>query len=178
MMDVLLQGLPDLERGLSRIHYKKSTAKEVYSVLGALRNISQSFPTVARKDIPFKSELICELLAILPSIRADVTVLHQALNKQAVDDNQLENLFIDATMFPEIQQYKAALVGHEDELSQHLVEIRSKLHLRDLQYKTVSNEKYLIEVSNNNVKSIPPNWVKISGFVLPTFTSFMTSSPL
>lgn len=106
MMDALLQGLPDLERGLSRIHYKKSTAKEAYSVLGALRNISQSFPIVGRAEIPFKSDLICELIQVLPSIKEDVSLLYNALSKKAVEENKLENLFADSTLFPQVEQYK------------------------------------------------------------------------
>jgi len=56
-----------------------------------------------------------------------------------------------------------ALLQHEQQLAQHLVEIRAKLQIKDLEYKTVSNERNLIEVSNTNVKKVPENWLKISG---------------
>ena len=55
------------------------------------------------------------------------------------------------------------MLQHEQQLAQHLVEIRAKLQIKDLEYKTVSNERNLIEVSNTNVKKVPENWLKISG---------------
>lgn len=56
--------------------------------------------------MPFTSDLICELLSTLPSIKGTVATLFNSLNKQAVGENQLENLFSNTSLFPDIQQYK------------------------------------------------------------------------
>ena len=69
----LLKGLPDLERGLARIHYGKSSPQELVRVFMAFQRIGDEFPTLsddnAKDIIPFQSPMLNEAFKALPKVR-------------------------------------------------------------------------------------------------------------
>lgn len=80
----LLKGLPDLERGLARIHYLKSTPQELVRVLSAFQRISDEFPNLPEdmqaSSFGFKTELINETFKALPRIQPIVKRFCEQIN--------------------------------------------------------------------------------------------------
>ncbi|KAI7858269.1 muts domain V-domain-containing protein [Circinella umbellata] len=158
----LLKQMPDLEKGLSRIHYGQSSPKELVQVLDTLLRIADTFH--GRVTIPFESSLLNDIFALLPTIRPDVIELQKVINREALSspDRKID-LLTEDDRWPELAQEKQNIARVEKELDSYLVEQKSKVQIPSLQYIHVAGIEYLLEVKNTLTKKVPREWIKING---------------
>ncbi|GAO47047.1 hypothetical protein G7K_1260-t1 [Saitoella complicata NRRL Y-17804] len=161
-LEKVLDRLPDLEKGLCRIHYGKCTRPELVLILNALYKISIAFESVADPaSIGFKSALLNNSIAALPTIAEDVGKFLGMFNQaEAAKDNKYDMFGDDVA--EEIGEHKMGIAMVESELGEHLKEIQTMLR-RKVEYVTVAGVEYLIELRNSEANKVPKNWVKISG---------------
>jgi hypothetical protein len=80
----LMKGLPDLERGLARIHYLKSSPQELVRILSAFQRIADEFPKLPEdlkaSSIGFKTDLVNGIFNTLPKIQPVVKVFVEQIN--------------------------------------------------------------------------------------------------
>lgn len=93
----LLKGLPDLERGLARIHYGKATPQELIRVLMAFQRIGDEFPNLPTalkgSSIGFQSEAINSAFEALPTIKTIVDEYLQSLNAPKAREGVKEDMY-------------------------------------------------------------------------------------
>ncbi|RUS29347.1 DNA mismatch repair protein MutS [Jimgerdemannia flammicorona] len=159
----LMKQLPDLEKGLCRIHYGKSSSSELLQILMALHKIADAFPRGLESD-RFASPLLNSIFAFLPTVREDVTRYIDAVNPKAAETEDRFNLFRDDEKYPHIKEHKDEIADVERELEDHLEEVRKLFKKQSLTYVNVAQVEYLIEIRNTETAKVPKNWVKISGY--------------
>ncbi|RUS16472.1 hypothetical protein BC937DRAFT_91165 [Endogone sp. FLAS-F59071] len=147
----LLKQLPDLERGLCRIHYGKSSSTELLQILMALQRIADSFPHGSTGSA-FTSPLLEGIFVLLPTVREDVMRYMDAIDLKAAEAEDKFNLFKDNGKYPDIKKHKDVSMGWdvslwsedtriasvEIELQNHLKEVRKVLNKPSLMYVDVS----------------------------------------
>lgn len=161
----LLRQLPDLEKGLCRVHYGKSSPAELLKVLNALQRISQVFiNTMPVENTRFTSPILNDIVDFLPTILDDVISLKSMLNIKAVErGDDMSELFQSHEPWPEISEFKEKIHETEQEFTEHLKELRKLLRNSTTSYVTVAGIEFLVEVKNTELKKVPQNWIKISG---------------
>ncbi|KAI8646165.1 muts domain V-domain-containing protein [Parasitella parasitica] len=156
----LFMKLPDIEKGLCRIHYGRSTPKELIQVLDALMKVSTAFQKA--HEPRFDSDLLNRLFDTLPTIHYDVVEFRDAINPNYSGDNKVD-LFRSEERWPEIPKQKKNIKYVEVLLEDHLVEMKTVTRMNNLKFAFVSGIEYLIEVPNTCTKKVPNDWIKISG---------------
>ncbi|GAA6029240.1 hypothetical protein JCM8097_003582 [Rhodosporidiobolus ruineniae] len=179
----LLRTLPDLERGLARIHFGRASPNELLRVLEAFRRVGDVFDEVDspgededemdvdEQDGPvrrgaggsLKSELLRRIVRELPRIKRPVKELLEQIEVKSARDNKKETLFTDEAKYPDLLACKAELADCEAAMTEELKAARRLLRKPALQYTKVSQEEYLLEVKVAEAKTIvPADWVRIN----------------
>lgn len=118
----LLNGLPDLERGLARIHYGKSTPQELVRVLSAFQRIGDEFPNLpsdlSQSSVGFKSPMINEAFYALPRIKPLVNRFLSMLNVTKAKEGAKADMWAADHESEEITDCKDVLDTVEAEVSQ------------------------------------------------------------
>lgn len=156
----------DLERSLIRIYYGKCTRPELLTVLQTMQTITMAFAEIkSPADTSFKSTLISEAIASLPTIREDVTRFLDKINLHAARTDDKYAFFRDEEETEEISEHKLGIGSVEHELQEHLGVAGDRIGRKKVEYSTVSGIEYLIEIENSSlaIKKIPASWVKVSG---------------
>ncbi|KAL9542734.1 hypothetical protein MBANPS3_008465 [Mucor bainieri] len=156
----LLSKLPDIEKGLCRIHYGKSSPKELIQVLDALIRVSTAF--LKAHEPRFSSDLLNRLFDTLPTINDTVVEFREAINPGFNGDDKVD-LFKSEERWPEIPKQKKNIKYVETLLADQLEELKTTTRMADLKYVTVAGIEYLMEVPNSKTKKVPSDWIKISG---------------
>ena len=108
----VLKGLPDLERALTRVQYRKCGPGELVALLAALSRLCAR----AKQGLPFceslKSELLRSLMAGLPDLSEALQGWLDAINCEAAsaagaDKRGLLVGFDDPAQYPDISSIKA-----------------------------------------------------------------------
>ena len=162
----LLGGIKaDLERSLIRIYYSKCTRPELLSTLQTLQKIASEFARVkSPADTGFKSDLLSEAVCSLPAISDVVVAYLGKINPEAARRDDKYAFFRDDEETDDITNHKMGIAAVEQELDAHRKDAASKLSKKTpVTYVTVSGIEYLIEVSNADLKNVPPSWMKVSG---------------
>ncbi|CAG8950456.1 hypothetical protein HYFRA_00006952 [Hymenoscyphus fraxineus] len=161
----LLRGTKsDLERSLIRIYYGKCTRPELLTTLQTLQRISNEYIHIKTpSDAGFKSALLNEAIASLPTINETVISILDKLNAEAARTDDKYAFFREEHETEEIGDHKMGIAAVEQELSSHLLVAAEKLKKKSVVYVSVSGIEYLIEVPNTDLKLVPASWAKISG---------------
>jgi DNA mismatch repair protein MSH3 len=162
MLLSLLPQLPDLERGICRIFYNRCSVSEFISVLVAFKHIEQRMPKADEIDACCQAGLLKQILKLIPHDLADH--VNYFLNPLNVDssDKQKRDLFIDDSMFPAMRNVKVGLKETEDELAEHLDEIRKLLGKPRLEYVTKNKDEYVIELTKAEATRAPKDWIALA----------------
>ncbi|ODQ64665.1 hypothetical protein NADFUDRAFT_52294 [Nadsonia fulvescens var. elongata DSM 6958] len=159
--------LPDLEKGLLRIHYGRCSLSELLTILSGLERVTSSFSYISTPEkFGFKNPTLNEHFFNLSKDHELIAGLLNQFCHTAAKENDLVNFFkLDnsETVFDDIIACKEAITLVEDQLDDHLTEVRAAFKRPTLKYSVVSGLPYLIEIRNTEVsKLVPTNWQKIS----------------
>lgn len=144
----------------------KCSRPELLTVLQTMQMIAMEFADVkSAADTSFKSPLISEAIASLPTIQADVTQYLDKINLHAARTDDKYSFFREEEETEDISDQKLGIGSIEHELQEHLAVAGERIGRKKVQYATVSGIEYLIEVENNSlgIKRVPASWIKVSG---------------
>lgn len=117
----LLKGLPDLERGLARIHYGKTTPQELVRVLSAFQRIAEEFPDLpvdlTQSSYGFKSETINSIFRALPDLQPTVKEILELINVPKAREGVKEDVWADEHQPEELTDLKDLLDTVDAEVS-------------------------------------------------------------
>jgi DNA mismatch repair protein MSH3 len=151
----------DLERTLIRIYYKKCARAELLQFLQTLQAVAQEYV-----DVPveggFTSGMINEAIASLPRIYDNVLEYLGRMNAQAAKENDKFNFFRDEHETQDIADHKLGIVAVEHDLNEFKKTAAAMVKRKEVNYVTVSDVDYLIELENTQLKNVPATWTKIS----------------
>ncbi|KAG0305679.1 Mismatch repair protein msh3 [Dissophora globulifera] len=166
----ILKGLMDLEKGVCRVHYGKSSPKEFLAILKTFMKVSgvvpPGFQLTNRQDFGLRSPMLQRLIGSLGHATEDTRYFLQALNEYAARKDDKLLMFqedVIADKWPEILEHRNNIIKTEEELAAHLEQVRKLLREPRLEFATVSGIEYLVEVKNKETAKVPKSWVKISG---------------
>lgn len=151
----LLSNLPDLEKGLARVHCARIKPPELLRLLLAFHRVSEEFS--AQEASAFKSQTLTSAIASLPVIQTSVDNLLSFVVRKAALEGSKSDMF--GSRYDEISEAKDHVGCVEVELQQELKNIRSILKKRDAQFVTIAGEEYLVEVQiSESSKIVPSDW--------------------
>ncbi|XP_020079711.1 DNA mismatch repair protein MSH3 isoform X1 [Ananas comosus] len=163
---------PDVQRGITRIFHRTATPKEFIGVIQAILTSAKQLQVLHVEDDgvvlsqqrKVNSGLLRRLICTTSSstIIAHAVKLLSCLNKDAADQGDMLNLFITSNdQFPEVARGHIAVKMETEKLHLLLPQYQRQLHLRNLEFKTISGTTHLIELPSD--VRVPLNWVKVSG---------------
>ncbi|KAF9438345.1 Mismatch repair protein msh3 [Entomortierella beljakovae] len=166
----VLKGLVDLEKGVCRIHYGKSSPKEFLSILKTFKVVSEAIPVDSPSDsyesLGLRSPMLRSLIGSLSKPLEDTLYFLNSLKEFAAKKDDKLLMFQDDVIeekWPEICNHRDNITKTEGDLATHLIAIRKTLREPRLEFTSVSGIDYLIEVKNKDVAKVPKAWIKISG---------------
>ncbi|KAI9103843.1 DNA mismatch repair protein msh3 [Phlyctochytrium arcticum] len=159
MKSVLCQ-LPDLERGICRIHYGRVTPSELFNTVTALDKLSSNLSPEMWQS--FQSPILLKIFKSCSAIQTTIAKFKHAIHEHAARENDKINLFVSTEPWPEIGQLKRSVTAVEDDLDNHLQQVRTSLKKPHLVYTKVAGVEYLVELPTSQASTAPKNWIKIS----------------
>ncbi|KAF1824295.1 uncharacterized protein K489DRAFT_378713 [Dissoconium aciculare CBS 342.82] len=162
---LLLKTKADLERSLVRIYYKRCTRPELLAFLQSLQTIAQEYAGITTaKDTGFNSPQLSEAILSLPCILDDVIQYLERINAEAARSNDKYGFLRPEYATADMKKHEAGIVAVEHDLDEFRAVAAQKLQLkRPVEYATVAQIDYLIEVDNTQLRKVPASWSKISG---------------
>ena len=115
------------------------------------------------KDAGFKSYVINEAIAVLPTVVDSVVAYLEKINPEAAKNDDKYGFFREEVENEAITEHKLGIASVEHELDAHRTIAAAKLSKKRVDYVTVACIEYLIEVDNSLTKRVPASWTKISG---------------
>ena len=115
------------------------------------------------QDVGFRSRILNEVVAALPTIAEDVLTYLERINLQAAKEDDKYNFFREEEETDTITGHKLGIASVEHDLDSHRAAAAEKAKKKKVEYVTVAGIEYLIEIDNTQLKSIPASWMKISG---------------
>ena len=147
----ILKGLPDLERGLVRIHLGKATPVELARVLETFQRIANVFQHISKDEegsagvktatSVLHSPLLKAIVASLPAIRADVDRHLNKINTHRARENKKDEMFREIP--EEVQDCRDCIDSIDYEISELLSGYRKLLKRPRLEFIKVAEEEYL-----------------------------------
>ena len=161
----LLAGLPDLERGLSRIHYSTAKPKEFLLLLQAYQSIVDTLPPPSAVSSARLSHLLSSVDR--EEVSEVLSFFLTNLDASALDaDDKLarSRYYTDPTLFPSLVARKQSIAQHQQQMRTLLLDVRRLLGpaYSSLEYKSVLTNQYLIEVNPSDVRRLPNDWQKVN----------------
>ncbi|KAK9468902.1 muts domain V-domain-containing protein [Lipomyces arxii] len=155
----LLAKLPDLENGLVRIHYGRSTRSDVLLILRAFERIGRELAV----EPTLRSELLNGCFKVLPTMATQVANFLDAIECDAAVKNDKYHFFKSEDAYPDIEDNKMGILQIETELDSFLIRARKEINKSYMKYSTVAGTEYVIELRNTELRGLPKTWIKISG---------------
>lgn len=153
----------DLERTLIRIYYRKCSRSELLQFLQTLKGVSEEFYMVqSAEEAGFASTMINEAVASLPRISDDVLDYLKRMNLEAAKKDDKYNFFRDEYETEDITDHKVGIVAVEHDLNEFKKTAADMLKRKQVNYVTVAEIDYLIELENTQLKNVPATWTKIN----------------
>ncbi|KAI3610488.1 dna mismatch repair protein msh3 [Moniliophthora roreri] len=163
LRQVLASRLPDLAKGLSRIHYGQCTPQELAVILPAFNKIATALDEISDpSEAGFRSPLLNNIIYALPKLRTPMKNLLDTIKLSSASEGLKEDLWKDPQKYPSVEDAHDLLCVTEAELMDELKSIRKSLKLPKLEWTTVGTEEYLVEIKNTDKRPIPPAWPLIS----------------
>lgn len=131
-----------------------------------MQMIAQEFSDIkSPADTGFKSTIVSEALASLPTILEDVVFFLNKINVHAAKGDDKYAFFRESEETEEISEEKLGIASVEHELQEHRAAAGEVLGKKKVDYVAVAGIDHLIEVENSSsaIKRVPASWVKVSG---------------
>lgn len=156
----VMRHLPDLEKGLIRIYFQRCSLKDMYYVLNNLNHIGTCLGS--QREFGFKSEILNRLFEQLSACAETTTGFLSEISKEAALSNNKAEFFLDSDRHVEIEDEKMGILAVEEQLKEHLLQLRKQTKLSYLQYSTTAGIAYQLEVKKLDLKKVPHEWIKLS----------------
>ncbi|KFY18007.1 hypothetical protein V491_04888 [Pseudogymnoascus sp. VKM F-3775] len=164
LRSLLMKVKSDLERSLIRIYYGKCTRPELFTVLQTMQRISNEFAHVkSPADAGFKSSLLNDAVAALPTIGDAISDFLEKINAEAARNDDKYAFFLESEETEDIGDHKLGIASVEHDLDEHRPIAAAKIKKTNVRYVTSAGIEFLIEVDNTNLKHVPASWMKVSG---------------
>ncbi|XP_076055515.1 DNA mismatch repair protein Msh3-like [Oratosquilla oratoria] len=158
-----LEKLPDVEKALTTIFYKKCSTYDFWLTTKTLSQIHYELSKVGGNlEDCIKTKSLVELIESILSGLANVAPFMDNLDPVSAKDGKKTTLFCDVSMYPDVLKRKQEIKAVEDALNGLRSEIARTLRLPAFVYTSVSGLEYLIEVKNAQLKAVPKDWSKLS----------------
>ncbi|CAN3362434.1 DNA mismatch repair protein Msh6p [Diutina catenulata] len=155
-IDQLLNGLPDLERLVARVHAGSLRFREFVKVVESFERLVQ-VPEL-REYVPASTALASTLAQFPDDLASAIGEWDGAFDrKRALEDEVVPADGVDAAY----DESRAEMDRIEDELASLLKEYRSQFGSKELVYKDSGKEIYLLEVPNRLGSKVPGSWMQM-----------------
>lgn len=151
--------MPDVERGLCNIFYRRCSTLEFHTVVKSLHKVQTS---ILNNKCHLQSPYLRKIFEKIPHCLEGIEAFVYAINENAAKQGDKTKVFKMTQSFPKVEKTRQDIRDVESELLGHRKEIRYILRIPAIDYCTVSGTEYLIEVRNSLLKSVPAAWEKIS----------------
>ncbi|GFG34869.1 hypothetical protein Cfor_10396 [Coptotermes formosanus] len=159
----LLDGIPDVDRGLTTCLHQRCGPASLFAVLrtlGTLRRELQALHTLAEKDL--QSSLLQDLIKDTICLLSNIQPFLDNLNQQAARIGDKTQLLHDYSAFPAVTSRLEKISAVTQILQDLKPGIAQTLGLLKFDYVTVSGQEFLIEVKQHQKLSVPHSWRKVS----------------
>ncbi|PBK96664.1 hypothetical protein ARMGADRAFT_988633 [Armillaria gallica] len=159
----LLKGLPDLAKGLCRIHYGQCTPQELAILIRAFKKIADSVEVMENpSDVGFDSTLLNDITFSLQHVKGPVADMLSIVNLNEAADGKKATMWVDPERYPDVLDRDLAILQIEAELDDELKTIRKLLKFPSLQWSNISGEDFVVEVKKSDNRPIPDDWNRLS----------------
>ena len=142
----------------------KCSRPELLTVLQTMQRIATEFSSVkVSPDVGFKSSILNDAVAALPTIAPDVVAYLDRINPEAAKTDDKYAFFREEMESEDIVNHKLGIASVEQELDAHRSVAAEKVKKKRVEYVVVAGIEYLIEIENTQLKNVPASWAKISG---------------
>ena len=152
----LLQGLPDLERGICRMFYHKCEPLEFISIMRSFMNAFKNLALIHSEN--FSSELMTKTISAIPDLSEDVSSWLSCLSFDAARSGKYFELFqvshLAEDPYPDITATKATITAVEEKLNDTLAQLRSDTGFSRLKFTTVATDEYLLELTHKQAEKV------------------------
>ena len=161
-----LKSSPDMERGLGAMTFGRVSPRQAVRILSGMVAMARTLPSQSTRSsigLPTHAPLLESMIGSLPDCVGPVSDKLAQLNETTALQGDIVNLFVDDTVYPELHRSKMAKATYQDQMNQiHLPAARRELGISNLEFKTVSQEEYLLEVPKGKLKSVPSTYSLVS----------------
>ncbi|KAK0228364.1 muts domain V-domain-containing protein [Armillaria fumosa] len=168
----VLKGLPDLAKGLCRIHYGQCTPQELAILIRAFKKIADSVETIEKpSDLGFHSTILNDIIFSLQHVKEPVADMLRTVNLNEAAGGKKATMWVDPERYPDVLDCDLAILQIEAELDDELKAsefwktVRRLLKFPSLQWSTISGDElvqFLVEVKKSDNRPIPDDWHRIS----------------
>lgn len=160
----VLSKLPDLERGLCRICYGKCSLPELSIIINGFNYVAKQFVVYKSvNDVGFGSPLLNDAFYNFSCIRSEISQIFSKFDDTAAKRDDIFNFFHPNDESEKISELKLSIAAIEGEFEEYLQEVRRVVRSPDVEYVTVAENIYLLEIKSSNSRHIPRDWIKING---------------
>lgn len=151
-----LDALPDTERLLARVHAGTLRFREFVKVVELLEAIVKF--RKLKENVPADSALGAAFKAIPHELAEVISKWEDAFDRKlALNDEVVPSSGVDA----DFDNLRNALTELESQLAVELKKLRDEFGLREIVYKDLGKEIYLIELPNRLVSKVPDLWMQM-----------------
>eukprot|EP00884_Botryococcus_braunii_P017424 jgi/Botrbrau1/4365/Bobra.105_2s0012.1 len=167
-LKLALRGLPDLERGITRIFHRTVSPGEFATIMRALSSVRPSLGIQAgdgEEELGISSPLLRDLLrdAASGDVARSAKDLLAMIDEPAAAANDKVALLTCEARFPKLFRARERLRDSEKALLGLLPQLRKQLGMPRLDYCTIQNQgSYMIEIPVERT-DIPKDWEKVCG---------------
>eukprot|EP00727_Mastigamoeba_balamuthi_P013702 m51a1_g8955 putative dna mismatch repair protein msh3 (1513) ;mRNA; r:1032663-1038614 len=156
----MLLGLPDLEKGICRVHNRLCSPREFVRVMQGMRRVAREFPS--REHIEgVRAHALRTALEEVPEGIADTAErLIDAVSPDKAERNEWTGLLSDSEQSDDVRSHARSVADVEVELEQILGRVRTQLRRPALEYTHMVKEQYLIELPLK--EKVPSSWIKVN----------------
>ncbi|XP_075647562.1 DNA mismatch repair protein MSH3 [Castanea sativa] len=163
---------PDIQRGITRIFHRTATPSEFIAVIQAILYAGKQLQQLHIEDEDNSNNMRAKtvhsgllrkliLTASSCSVIGNAAKLLSTLNKEAANENDLQNLIITSNgQFPEVARARKEVQLANEKLDSLIDLYRKRLGMRKLEFVSVSGTTHLIELPLD--LKVPLSWVKIN----------------
>ncbi|RXG51223.1 DNA mismatch repair protein Msh3 [Armadillidium vulgare] len=162
LKDLLLK-LPDFEKSITTIFYKKCSPYEFWTTVSGLSRVQRQLSSVSGKNLLdlFHTPL-AQLISTVIEKLSDIHQFPENIDEASAKENKKTSLLKDWSEFEDVVQRQKDINSVEAQLKEMRAQIARTLGVSSFDYTSVSGLEYLIEVKNNNLKAIPSSWTKVN----------------